>query len=71
MNHPRVHINQNKQDISFYKKKSGGDKMDKYFLRSLILSYYHINILVSFAHHSNIIAAALGLEALLPSENSR
>ena len=29
-----------------------------------------MNILVSFDHHSNIIAAALGLEALLLSENS-
>ena len=31
---------------------------------------FNVNILVSFDHHSNIVAAALGLEALLPSENS-
>ena len=28
----------------------------------------NVNILVSFDHHSNIISAALGLEALLPSK---
>ena len=42
--------------------------MDGYFFRSLILS--NVNILVSFDHHSNTIAAALGLEAVLPRENS-
>ena len=31
--------------------------------------YLNVNVLVSFDHHSNIIAAALGLEDLLPSEN--
>ena len=31
---------------------------------------YYLNILVICDHHSNIIAAALGLETLLPSKNS-
>ena len=33
------------------------------------LYYLNVNILVSIDHHSNIIVAALGLEALLPCEN--
>ena len=33
------------------------------------LYYLYVNILVSFDHHSNIIAAALGLEAFLSSAN--
>ena len=41
---------------------SGGDKINGYFFRSVI--YFNVNILVSFDHHSNIIAAALELEGL-------
>ena len=43
--------------------------MEGYFFQKLDIILL-LNILVSFDHHSNIIAAALGLEALLPSENS-
>ena len=33
--------------------------------------YLNVNITPIFDYHSNIITAALGLEALLPSKNSR
>ena len=31
--------------------------------------YLNVNMMVIFEHHSNIIAAALGLDTLLPSKN--
>ena len=67
--HVAAHMYVYKKTKISLKKISGGDKMDGYFFRKLdfILT---LNILVSFDHHSNIIAAGLVLEALLPSENS-
>ena len=35
------------------------------------LYYLLINIMALLDHHSNIIAAALGIETLLPGKNSR
>ena len=34
------------------------------------LYYLNVNSMVIFDHHSDIIAAALGLETVLPSKNS-